>query len=79
MPSAHPSIGFQAVILCGPGLGLYPFTGSGPDDAPKALLPIANKPMLHYPLEWCEKAGFTCTPPISVLSHRSNPPQQSWS
>lgn len=58
MPSAHPSIGFQAVILCGPGTSLYPFTGS--EDLPKALLPIANKPMLHYPLEWCEKAGFDC-------------------
>lgn len=56
----HPSNGFQAVILCGPGTSLHPFTGAEPGDLPKALLPVANKPMLHYPLEWCEKAGFEC-------------------
>lgn len=64
MPSAqHPAIGFQAVILCGPGTSLYPFTQD--EDLPKALLPVANKPMLHYPLEWCEKAGFDCSFPTS--------------
>ncbi|KAL7267943.1 Translation initiation factor eIF-2B subunit gamma [Rhizina undulata] len=57
MPSGHPFTGFQAVILCGPGNSLYPFTLTGAEDIPKALLPIANKPMLDYPLEWCEKAG----------------------
>jgi translation initiation factor eIF-2B subunit gamma len=69
MPSAQsPDIGFQAVILCGPGTSLYPFTGA--EDLPKALLPIANKPMLHYPLEWCEDAGFRCMwlPPPPPLS-----------
>ena len=75
MPSAHPSIGFQAVILCGPGTGLYPFT----EDLPKALLPIANKPMLHYPLEWAEKAGFDCTLSPSLLRCRANPRQPSLS
>lgn len=59
--SSH-RIGFQAVILCGPGTSLHPFTDAL--DLPKALLPIANKPMLHYPLEWCEKAGFDCMYPL---------------
>ncbi|KAI5851059.1 nucleotide-diphospho-sugar transferase [Tricharina praecox] len=69
MPSAHPSIGFQAVILCGPGTGLYPFTGA--EDLPKALLPIANKPMLHYPLEWCEKAGFDSILVLTLKEHHA--------
>jgi len=69
MPSAHPSIGFQAVILCGPGTGLYLFTGA--EDLPKALLPIANKPMLHYPLEWCEKAGFDSILVLTLKEHHA--------
>ena len=35
---------------------LYPLTEG--DNLPKALLPIANTPILHFPLEWCSKAGF---------------------
>ncbi|KAL7269445.1 Translation initiation factor eIF-2B subunit gamma [Rhizina undulata] len=69
MPSAHPSTGFQAVILCGPGTSLYPFTGA--EDMPKALLPIANKPMLHYPLEWCEKAGVDSILVLTLTEHHS--------
>ena len=26
---------------------------------PKGLLPLANKPMLYFPLQWVQKAGFT--------------------
>ncbi|KAL9007951.1 MAG: hypothetical protein Q9173_006874 [Seirophora scorigena] len=43
---------FQALILCGPGLSLNTFT-STPDEFPKALVPIANRPMVWYPLDWC--------------------------
>jgi translation initiation factor eIF-2B subunit gamma len=59
MPSALPSIGFQAVILCGAGEGLHPFAGDE-NLVPKALLQVANKPMIYYPIEWCEKAGISC-------------------
>ena len=47
---------FQAVLLAG-GLGerLYPLT----QKSCKALLPIANEPMIFYPLTWLERAGFT--------------------
>ena len=38
---------------------LYPLTEE--DNLPKALLPIANTPLLYFPLEWCRKAGFQCT------------------
>jgi hypothetical protein len=59
MPHATlPPPGFQAVILCGPGASLSTFTSS-PKDIPKALLPIANRPMLWYPLEWCYRMGVT--------------------
>jgi len=60
MPHATlpPSPGLQALILCGPGLSLTPFT-SNSLTLPKALLPIANRPMLWYPLTWCHWAGIT--------------------
>ncbi|ROT35197.1 hypothetical protein SODALDRAFT_363889 [Sodiomyces alkalinus F11] len=39
-----PSPGLQALVLCGPGSSFPTFT-SNPDENPKALLPIANRPM----------------------------------
>ncbi|KAK3677556.1 Translation initiation factor eIF-2B subunit gamma [Recurvomyces mirabilis] len=67
MPHAtHPSPGLQALILCGPGISLNTFT-SKPSDFPKALVPIANRPMVWYALEWCYRMGITditlITPP----------------
>jgi len=59
MPHATlPPPGFQALILCGPGASFSTFT-SNPKDIPKALLPIANRPMVWYPLEWCYRMGVT--------------------
>jgi hypothetical protein len=54
----HPQLGFQALILCGPGLSFNTFT-SNPDECPKALIPIANRPMVWYPMEWCYRMGVT--------------------
>ncbi|KAF2120219.1 hypothetical protein BDV96DRAFT_321239 [Lophiotrema nucula] len=70
MPHATlPPPGFQALILCGPGASFTTFTSS-PQDFPKALLPIANRPMVWYPLEWCYRMGVTditvVTPPESL-------------
>ncbi|OJD30856.1 translation initiation factor eif-2b subunit gamma [Diplodia corticola] len=70
MPHANmPAPGFQALILCGPGVSLDTFTSS-PKDFPKALVPIANRPMVWYPLEWCYRMGITnitlVTPPESA-------------
>lgn len=48
---------FTAVILAGYGASLYPLTE--PENLPKALLPIANRALLHYPLSWIESAGIT--------------------
>ncbi|CAM9261058.1 unnamed protein product [Pylaiella littoralis] len=46
----------QAVVLaCEDGRRLYPLT----QDCPATLLPVLNKPLLHYQLELLEKAGYT--------------------
>jgi len=53
-----PSTGLQALILCGPGSSFPTFT-SNPDENPKALLPIANRPMVWYPIDFCLRTGIT--------------------
>ncbi len=59
MPTRSPvSPDFQALILCGPGLSLNTFT-STPEDFPKALVPIANRPMVWYPLDWCYRMNVS--------------------
>jgi translation initiation factor eIF-2B subunit gamma len=46
---------FQAVLLAGgEGLHLYPLNKG----LPKALLPIANKPLIYYALKYLKNAGF---------------------
>lgn len=49
-------MGLQALILCGPGTNLE--TLSTPDE-PKALLQIANRPMVWYAIDWCHRAGVS--------------------
>jgi len=47
---------FQAIILAGgPGGRMYPLT----TEIAKPLLPIANRPMLSYQLEFLSRSGFT--------------------
>lgn len=47
----------QAVLLaCEDGKRLYPLVTQ---DCPAPLLPVLNKPLLHYQLELLEKAGYT--------------------
>ncbi|EXJ91108.1 hypothetical protein A1O1_04215 [Capronia coronata CBS 617.96] len=66
--SRMPQTGFQALILCGPGIGLSTFT-SVPAEYPKALVEVANRPMVWYVLDWCYRMGVTditlITPPTS--------------
>ncbi|RPB20451.1 hypothetical protein L211DRAFT_829356 [Terfezia boudieri ATCC MYA-4762] len=62
-------LGFQAVILCGGGTSLYPYTQ--PDDMPKALLPVANRPMVYYALDYCEKAGVKSILILTLQEHHS--------
>ncbi|PMD13152.1 hypothetical protein NA56DRAFT_651965 [Hyaloscypha hepaticicola] len=60
MPHAlsMPAPGFQAIILCGPGSSFPTFTAN-PDESPKALIPIANRPMVWYPIDFCYRMGIT--------------------
>ncbi|KAI1811513.1 nucleotide-diphospho-sugar transferase [Poronia punctata] len=60
MPHAisMPATGLQALILCGPGSSFPTFT-TNPDENPKALLPIANRPMVWYPIDFCYRSGIT--------------------
>ncbi|PFH56754.1 hypothetical protein XA68_16046 [Ophiocordyceps unilateralis] len=60
MPHAvsMPATGLQALILCGPGSSLATFT-SDPDENLKALIPIANRPMVWYPIDFCLRMGVT--------------------
>jgi hypothetical protein len=57
-------------------LSLYPLTEEG---FSKALLPVANTPLIYFPLEWCSKAGFESCPwlrgcllieGVTVLCHK---------
>ncbi len=54
-----PNSDIQAVILCGPGHGLDPLIDE--DTAPKCLLPVANKPLLYYPVTWLQQSGVSGT------------------
>ncbi|KAF9894282.1 hypothetical protein FE257_007785 [Aspergillus nanangensis] len=64
-----PATGFQALILCGPGVSLNTFT-SNPEEFPKCLTPIANRPMVYYAIDFCRRSGITdvtlITPPSSL-------------
>ncbi|EIN11299.1 UDP-3-O-glucosamine N-acyltransferase [Punctularia strigosozonata HHB-11173 SS5] len=61
--SIHVVPELLAVVLAGFGNELIPLTSPltsdhGDEPCPKALLPIANKPMLEYPLAWLEQSGI---------------------
>ncbi|EJD02568.1 UDP-3-O-glucosamine N-acyltransferase [Fomitiporia mediterranea MF3/22] len=62
---------FLAVILAGFGNELQPLTSNyGDQPCPKALLPIGNKPMISYVLNWVEEAGLKDVLLICPTSHR---------
>lgn len=49
----------HAVVLAGPGHRLYPLIDeSSPTPLPKALLPIANRPMLCWTIDWLISSGI---------------------
>ncbi|KAH3678134.1 hypothetical protein WICMUC_001698 [Wickerhamomyces mucosus] len=49
---------FHAVICCGKGVNLNPLSKVKETGIAKALLPIGNKPMIEYVLEWCDQGQF---------------------
>ncbi|KAJ3728760.1 UDP-3-O-glucosamine N-acyltransferase [Lentinula raphanica] len=49
---------FSAVLIAGFGNELVPLTSNnGVEPCPKALVPVANKPIIDYVLSWIEQAG----------------------
>ncbi|PWN24019.1 hypothetical protein BCV69DRAFT_279924 [Microstroma glucosiphilum] len=53
------------IIFCGPGSNLYPLcdpssssSSSTTESLPKAILPVANRPLIAYPLQHLASAGF---------------------
>lgn len=59
-------IEYKVVILSGgTGSSMYPLT----EDIPKALLPIANRPLISYQLELLEKCGFEEAIVVTLDSH----------
>ncbi|KAL5485551.1 GCD1 [Sanghuangporus weigelae] len=70
-PSVQHPREFLAVILAGFGNELQPLTSNyGDQPCPKALLPIGNKPMISYVLNWIEEAGLKDVLLICPTSHR---------
>lgn len=59
----------QAVILAGPGQRLHPFIED--KVMPKCMLPIANQPMIFYPLSWLHRCGFPMERVIVVCTQSS--------
>ncbi|KAI0305785.1 UDP-3-O-glucosamine N-acyltransferase [Multifurca ochricompacta] len=64
---------FLAVVLAGFGNELVPLTNDhGDEPCPKALLPVANRPMIDFPLTWLEQSGITEVLLICPTTHRSS-------
>ncbi|KAF9446399.1 UDP-3-O-glucosamine N-acyltransferase, partial [Macrolepiota fuliginosa MF-IS2] len=63
---------FLAVVLAGFGSELVPLTSDyGDEPCPKALLPVANRPMIEYVLSWIEQSGIKDVLLICPAIHRS--------
>ena len=57
---------FSKVLLLTP-LRLQPLTGDyGEEPSPKALLPVANKPLIEYTLSWIDQSGIKGSWPLFV-------------
>ncbi|RDB16855.1 putative translation initiation factor eIF-2B subunit gamma [Hypsizygus marmoreus] len=62
---------FLAVLLAGFGNELLPLTSDhGDEPCPKALLPVVNKPMIDYVLNWIEQSGIRDVLLICPAIHR---------
>ena len=68
-PSLHAQR-FQPVIFSDEGTNLYPLCDSMDETMPKALVPVMNRPMIAFPLQWLVSAGFrTCLLVAPVAQH----------
>ncbi|WFD49417.1 Translation initiation factor eIF-2B subunit gamma [Malassezia furfur] len=65
----HPAR-FQPVIFSDAGSNLYPLCETPTEMLPKALVPVLNRPMIAFPLQWIVAAGFrTCLLVAPVAEH----------
>lgn len=61
---------FQPVIFSDAGSNLYPLCDMPSDALPKALVPVLNRPMIAFPLQWLVTAGFkSCLLVAPVAEH----------
>ncbi|CAN6671383.1 translation initiation factor eIF2B subunit gamma [Trichomonascus vanleenenianus] len=61
---------FQAIVLCGEGRRMAPFSAVRASGMPKGLLPVVNRPLVSFALDWCRDGGFgriTVVTPNSFL------------
>ena len=69
MPMPHAAR-FQPVIFSDAGTNMYPLCDAPEGPTPKALLPVLNRPMIAYPLQWLVSAGFrSCLLVAPVAEH----------
>ncbi|KAF9072943.1 UDP-3-O-glucosamine N-acyltransferase [Rhodocollybia butyracea] len=62
---------FLAVVIVGFGNELVPLTSNdGVEPCPKALVPVANRPMIDYVLSWIEQSGVKDVLLICPSIHR---------
>ncbi|KOS12767.1 hypothetical protein Malapachy_1398 [Malassezia pachydermatis] len=68
--SAHHAQRFQPVLFSDAGSNLYPLCDMPHDTLPKALVPVLNRPVIAYPLQWLVTAGFrSCLLVAPVADH----------
>ncbi|KAF4760312.1 hypothetical protein HAV15_008251 [Penicillium sp. str.  len=73
-----PRAGLQALILCGPGTSFGTLLNQ--EKTPKCLALVANRPMIYYPLKFCETSHISDVTLItspSVLAHIQSALQQN--
>ncbi|KAJ5178377.1 uncharacterized protein N7500_001076, partial [Penicillium coprophilum] len=72
-----PQVGAQALILCGPRASFESLLS--PRKTPKCLALIASRPMIYYPLKFCEISHIDVTliTPPSTLAHIKSALQQN--
>lgn len=58
VPQTPHAARYQPVIFSDGGSNLYPLCELPTERMPKAVLPVMNRPMIAYPLQWLVSAGF---------------------
>lgn len=61
---------FTAILFAGLGGNLSPLSNA--ENLPKALLPVANKALLSYPLAWVERAGISSIIILCLDTHEAS-------